>query len=163
MGHLLVNRPDPLVKMASLTKRLICWPITPTCWPSENSWSMGHNSTALAGAAARGHEEMVELLLKHNARTNTESEDYGTPSIAAAHEGHEMIVEMLLKNSPDIDANSQNYGTALEAAVSRGRKEIVKLLLNRNADVNAGRRRRALERRARLPNQHVRETMWWEG
>ena len=37
MGHLLVNRPDPLVKMASLTNRLICWPITPTCWPTGQS------------------------------------------------------------------------------------------------------------------------------
>ena len=35
MGHLLVNRPDPLVKMASLTNRLICWPITPTYWPTK--------------------------------------------------------------------------------------------------------------------------------
>ena len=37
MGHLLVNRPDPLVKMATLTNRLICWTITPTCWPTGQS------------------------------------------------------------------------------------------------------------------------------
>lgn len=64
----------------------------------------GNYRTALIAAAARGHQEIVEMLLNQYVDVNAESEHYGTALVAAAARGHEKIVEMLLNQNADVNS-----------------------------------------------------------
>ncbi|SPO07333.1 uncharacterized protein DNG_10027 [Cephalotrichum gorgonifer] len=98
----------------------------------------GDYNTALVAASARGHKEIVEMLLEKGADINAQGGGgYGTALIAASARGYKEIVEMLLEKGADINARGGGgYSTALMAASAGGHKEIIEMLLEKGADIN---------------------------
>lgn len=58
----------------------------------------GKYGSALQGAAAKGHEDIVKLLLKAKANVNDTEGKYGSALQAAKVKGHWRIVELLVNN-----------------------------------------------------------------
>ena len=63
-----------------------------------------HNSNVLHAAAARGHEQIVELLLDKGAEVNAQGGNYGNALLAASYRGHEQTVELLLDEGAELGA-----------------------------------------------------------
>ena len=114
--------------------------------------------TPLHNAAARGHREIVELLLINkaevNARTTLGDAPAGesvpltvallyrqlqgaTPLHMAAFPGHQEVAESLLAHGADVNAKNQDGATPLHLAALAGRKGMAELLLAHGAEVNA--------------------------
>jgi len=88
--------------------------------------------TALMWAAARGHSEVVKMLLqREGVNLNQKDVRWGsTPLSWAATKGHEGIVKMLLRNVVNPDQADTEYGrTPLSWAAVKGHEGIVKMLL----------------------------------
>ncbi|KAJ3811252.1 hypothetical protein F5876DRAFT_8181, partial [Lentinula aff. lateritia] len=58
----------------------------------------GHFGGALQAASLKGHESIVQLLLKNNADVNAQGGAFGNASQAALYMGHENIGQLLLQN-----------------------------------------------------------------
>ena len=59
--------------------------------------------TPLHKASARGHDKIVELLVKNGANVNAMSSSlHETPLMYAAERGREKIVEFLIKNGAQV-------------------------------------------------------------
>ena len=88
---------------------------------------------ALHIVAARGHQEMVSLLLQQpDIELNPKTQNTGeTPLHLAADYGHQEVVVLLLQQ-PGIDINAADLqgSTALHTAAYRSQEEIVALLLD---------------------------------
>ena len=67
--------------------------------------------TLLMVAARRGHERLVELLLKHGAGINVQSNKGFTALLYAADKGHESVVELLLRHGAEVDLQNSEGGT----------------------------------------------------
>jgi len=109
--------------------------------------------TALTVAVGRGHEAVVELLLKReDINPNiADSIDGRAPLWLAAEDGHEGIVKLLLGRD-DINPNTKDtyYGrTPLMRAAGTGHEAIVKLLLDQE-DINPN-----------TPNTRYNQTPLW--
>ncbi len=90
--------------------------------------------TPLHAAAARGHVEIVELLIKAGAVIDCRNELGETPlHLAATSE----VVQTLLKYGADIEAKDDKGETPIHEAVKYGNAEVVKALIAAGADVNA--------------------------
>ncbi len=94
--------------------------------------------TALANAAARGHAEMVRVLLENGADASLVMEKDGWSGTAleiATGYGYLEVVSLLL---PTTDINKQyKYGdTLLHRATITGQKHVVEYLISKGADVN---------------------------
>jgi len=96
----------------------------------------GSDGAAIHAAAASGHANIVNILLKRKAAINAKGPSGTSPLQIAAAEGHLAVVRLLLHKGPQIDQTSQLHGTALSAAACRGRVEIVRFLLRKEAKVN---------------------------
>jgi ankyrin repeat protein len=59
-------------------------------------------STALFMAAQAGHYNIVDILIRHGARTDVSRADGATPLFKAAHKGHVDIVLLLLDNNAQL-------------------------------------------------------------
>ena len=59
----------------------------------------GYGCTALHGAALRGREQMLQLLLKHRADPNVTDKDGWTPLHIAAMKGFKVLVDVLLERT----------------------------------------------------------------
>lgn len=98
---------------------------------------------ALQTAAAEGHENVVQELLrcgakaKVNAYTTIENFPGGTALQAASKAGHTKIVELLLQHKADPNVFADPDTTPLLVATEEGENDIVKLLIHAGADVNA--------------------------
>jgi ankyrin repeat protein len=97
-------------------------------------------STPLPFASDRGNDDIVQLLLNHNADAHTG--DGGnislTPLHRAARSGHLEDVRKLLElNDAEIDSRNPRGSTPLLLASEFGTPDVVQLLLDHNADVNA--------------------------
>ena len=88
---------------------------------------------ALHIVAARGHQEMVSLLLQQpDIELNPKTQNTGdTPLHLAADDGRQEVVVLLLQQ-PGIDTNAADLqgSTALHTAAYRSQEEIVALLLD---------------------------------
>ncbi|KAJ3766056.1 ankyrin repeat-containing domain protein [Lentinula raphanica] len=93
--------------------------------------------TPLQTAAARGCNDIVELLLQYGAKVNVQSGYYDTAIQAAAFWGHADTIEILLQHGVDINIQGGHYGTAIQAAAVGGHTETVRLLFQNGADINA--------------------------
>jgi len=85
--------------------------------------------SALVIAAERGNEEMVQLLLKHNADVQLRNDEGVSALEMATVYGNELIVKLLLEKGAD-------FGLALCIAASMGTESILEMLLDRGADIN---------------------------
>ncbi|KAJ7126657.1 ankyrin repeat-containing domain protein, partial [Mycena filopes] len=91
----------------------------------------------LASAAARGHCDMVRLLIGSGANVNSQNREYGNALQAAVYHGNREALQVLIEHGADVNAQGGKYGNALQAAVHREHKEVVHLLIEHGADVNA--------------------------
>ncbi|PBD16151.1 ankyrin repeat domain-containing protein [Wolbachia endosymbiont of Drosophila subpulchrella] len=95
--------------------------------------------TPLHWAAVKGHEEVVEALLKVNG-INVNATDQGgkTPLHLAARDNNKEIVEALLKvNGINVNAQDKDDSTPLHWAAVKGHEEVVEALLGKHGiDVN---------------------------
>jgi serine/threonine-protein phosphatase 6 regulatory ankyrin repeat subunit B len=90
--------------------------------------------TPLAGAAVRGHEEVMEMLIAAGARIDSRCNRGETPLAIAAQRGHLGVVEMLLDKGADINHEDLDGNTPLIYAVNSGRKKVVQMLIQHEAD-----------------------------
>jgi hypothetical protein len=89
--------------------------------------------TPLSWAAARGHEEVVKLLLAKDTVDHKSQDLYGQiPLLLAAGNGHEAVVELLLAKSAILPDSKDKLGrTPLSWAARRGHINAVKLILKK--------------------------------
>jgi ankyrin repeat protein len=88
-------------------------------------------------AARDGKEEIVQLLLDHNADCNISGvKDGDTPLIIAANEGHSKVVEKLLAAGAKVNGPNVGGWTPLIYAAYYDHQQVVNLLLGRGADIN---------------------------
>ncbi len=103
---------------------------------SPNTRRNDLDTTALYYAAAYGHADVAEILLKHGADVN--AEDWGITALhGAAYEGHADVVEVLLKYGADINAKDGDGDTALDVAISKGHAEVARVLRAHGAKLPA--------------------------
>jgi ankyrin repeat protein len=98
----------------------------------------GEYGNALQAASARGHEQVVKLLLDKGADLNAQGGEYGNALQAAAARGHEQVVKLLLDKGADPNAQGGEYGNALQAASARGHEQVVKLRIPPNHYIDSG-------------------------
>lgn len=102
----------------------------------EGGWRV-FGWTPLHWAAAKGHKDVVELLLANKADADA-TESFGwTPLHWAANNGRRDVVELLLASKANVNSNNNNGGTPLHWAETKGHRDVVDLLLAKGADANA--------------------------
>ena len=84
--------------------------------------------TPLHCAAAKGHKEIVEILLRAGADKDKQDMSGSTPLHGSAFYGHKEVVEILLRAGADKDKQDKYGRTPLHWAAESGHKEIVELL-----------------------------------
>jgi ankyrin repeat protein len=94
----------------------------------------GSHGSALQAASAKGHEQVVEILLEGGAKIDAQDE-YHSVLKAASASGHERVVKILLDNNANVNAHNRRCCTALQAASASGHVRVVKILLDRDADI----------------------------
>ena len=92
--------------------------------PSRNEL----RATPLQSAAAAGHVNIVEMLLKHRADPNIQEQGGYTPLHAAAQNGDLKTVRALLYGGADLTLRSNDAKTPLDLAIESGHTETAKLL-----------------------------------
>jgi ankyrin repeat protein len=73
--------------------------------------------TPLHQAAARGHKEVVELLIAKGADVNAKAENGVAPLHVAAGAGHKEIAELLIAKGADVDTRTGSGETPLDLAI----------------------------------------------
>lgn len=93
--------------------------------------------TPLYIASEQGYKDVVEVLLKHKADPNIQSEmEKWTPLMRASTRGYADICELLIKGGANVNLSSNQGRTALHNAAEQGLTDIVKMLIASGADVN---------------------------
>ena len=95
--------------------------------------------TALHWAARLGHDEIAEILLKHNAKTEIVIRDpcKRTALIIAAQYKHEGVVKHLLEFGAAVNARCKHDGsTALHWASSQGNTTMMDILISHGANTS---------------------------
>lgn len=91
------------------------------------------NSSLLAAAAYHGNTEMVDVLLRFNAKFPEQYTASDCPILVAVTQGHLNVVKQLLAKRPN---HYELHGRLLVEARKAGRKDILKVLLNGGIDPN---------------------------
>ncbi|KAK2744455.1 hypothetical protein FQN55_006782 [Onygenales sp. PD_40] len=108
--------------------------------------------TPLIYAAKHGHEEVVRLLLNHNAKTEIQDLTCHTALGYAALAGHEAVVHLLLDHNAKIEVeDSPSRSTVLAYATKAGHASVIKSLLARGASISA------TDRQGRTPLHFARQ------
>ena len=84
--------------------------------------------TPLQAAAARGYEEMAELLVEEEAELDREDRQGETPLIKAVRQGHAGMVALLIEAGADINLGDYTGRTPLSYAREGRNREIIRLL-----------------------------------
>jgi ankyrin repeat protein len=88
----------------------------------------GSGYTALTGAVASGHTDIVKWLLENRASANYSYANGYTPLLTAAANGHLEILKALLSHGADLHAKTTDGKNALAYAEERGHKEVAAYL-----------------------------------
>ena len=86
-------------------------------------------NTALHIASLAGQEEVVKLLIQHNASVNVQSQNGFTPLYMAAQENHDSVVKLLLANGANQSLATEDGFTPLAVAMQQGHDKVVAVLL----------------------------------
>jgi ankyrin repeat protein len=90
-------------------------------------------------AVSRGHETVVNLLLKTSVASIASRDKYdSTTLLIAAKIGHGGVVSLLLKAGVDVDLSDQHGWTPLLMAVKEGHEGVTRLLLKAGANIDLG-------------------------
>lgn len=96
------------------------------------------NRTPLTYAAEKGHDAVVNLLLRIDAADiNSKDEDGATPLSRAAANGQEACVKLLLDRHADSNSKDKNGETPLHWAAKIGHEIIVRHLLQNGANIDS--------------------------
>ena len=114
-------------------------------------------TTPLIKAAARGHLEIVKMLLEKNAGINAKEKGIWTALMLASQNGFADVVRLLIERGADVNARTALGETALMYAVENGYYSIADLLLQNQADVNSADtyQKTALMRAASMGNMEL--------
>ena len=95
-----------------------------------------HGTTPLIEAAIRGHDQVVEELMREGAHVNVKDNEQRTALYWASCNGHCTIVTTLIAAGADISVPDQRGVTPLMRASDWGRDEVVCELIRVGASVN---------------------------
>lgn len=94
-----------------------------------NAGDVEHGWQALHMAAAEGHKDVVELLLKWKARVDAQDHRLGQPIHCAAAEGQVAIMDCLLNEGARVDARDVHGLQPIHLAAFRGHLDCVDFIL----------------------------------
>ncbi|KAJ7453131.1 hypothetical protein FB451DRAFT_1565686 [Mycena latifolia] len=100
------------------------------------SGSEAANGRALQAASARGHAEIIRLLLDHGADIDLPFR-LGTALQMAAFFGHKECVSLLISCGANVNIEAGWHSTALVAASFKNHFDIVRILLDYGANIDA--------------------------
>ena len=92
--------------------------------------------TALWIAAAKGHFDVVRLLIEQNAEVDCRISSNSTPLRAAAFGGYLDIVRCLVENGADVNAHACGNSTPLMTTCHSGHLDVASYLLKHGAHIN---------------------------
>ena len=92
--------------------------------------------TALWIAAAKGHFDVVRLLIEQNAEVDGRTSTNSTPLRAAAFIGHLDIVRCLVENGADVNARTNFNSTPLMITCFKGHPNVASYLVKHGANIN---------------------------
>lgn len=96
-----------------------------------NALTRSGGTTALIRAAMMGHKNIVELLLKHRARSDIQDQDGNNALHKAAQNGHGPVIETILRDNASLKQALNNKGqTPYDLASLKLPEHITALLLN---------------------------------
>lgn len=112
--------------------------------------------TSLHYAASKGFQNIVLLLINHNAKVNVLDNDKNTPLHLACSNGQESCIKAMLFSSGEVELNIGNFfgDTPLHLATKWGYFDIVKILLENGASVIVKNKRNQLALNL-VPNYYV--------
>ena len=113
-------------------------------------------STPLHHAARRGHNEIVELLVLHEAQVNATNSDLSTPLHWAARKNNTGAIKMLLEAGADAGLMNKWGATALDNAKFADHHAAIQQLSRDPAEIRAAQSRLILEQKLR-PTEEERE------
>ena len=92
--------------------------------------------TALWIAAAKGHFDVVRLLIEQSAEVDGRTSNNSTPLRAAAVDGHLDIVRCLVENGADVNARNNFNSTPLMLTCHNGHLDVASYLVKHGANIN---------------------------
>ena len=103
---------------------------------SGNYSEVVEDCTALWIASAKGHFDIVRLLIKQNAEVDSRTSTNSTPLRAAAFMGHLDIVRCLVEKGADVNARNNFNGTPLMVTCRNGHLDVASYLVKHGANIN---------------------------
>lgn len=94
------------------------------------------DANPLAAAAARGFNDMIQIMLDKGTDINGHDINQCTALRAAAVCGKKDTVKLLLRHGANVHFECEKHSTALRAASLRGDWDIVRLLFNRDGNMD---------------------------
>ena len=92
--------------------------------------------TALWVAAAKGHFDVVRLLIEQSAEVDGRTSNNSTPLRAAAVDGHLDILRCLVENGADVNARNNFNSTPLMITCHSGHLDVASYLVKHGANIN---------------------------
>ena len=92
--------------------------------------------TALWIAAAKGHFDVVRLLIEQSAEVDSRTSTNSTPLRAAAFIGHLDIVRCLVENGAHVNARTNFNSTPLMITCYKGHPNVASYLVKHGANIN---------------------------
>lgn len=96
-------------------------------------WANGGGASALQGAAASGHLEVMRTLIEFGASKDREDASGSTPLSAAASMGHLEVVRFLIGAGARVETADGSGATPLHVAAHKGFADISSLLVDARA------------------------------